>query len=545
MQLGTTMSGPLSTNSQSGKHETSASTPDPQELVAALQRAIAYADCLADAVVIMHETHISWVFLAGDHAYKVKKPVKTQFLDYTTLDRREQFCHQEVRLNRRYAPDLYLGVVPITRQHGNVQVGGEGKPIEFAVKMRRFPEEALLSQRLQSGKMTDDEIRQLAVTVATFHQTASVSDPQQPWGRPEIVLREALDNFADLQSVVESGSLDLSTRERLRLLECWTRTAYQERSAQMASRREQGFVRECHGDLHLGNVIHWNGRWIPFDGIEFNDEFRWIDVLSDAAFLAMDLAAQNRLELCHSFINAYLERTGDYEAMSLMRWYLIYRALVRAKVAAIRSRQSGQPLQEQIEERRDCVAHIDLAARWTASPKARLWITHGVSGSGKTFGSESLVRDRGAIRLRSDVERKRMFGLEPSQRPTGIARDQVYGSLATLQTYDRLYHLAQSLLRAGESVVVDATFLKHRDRQRFRELAACEQVDFRILSFHAERSELERRLRLRAQKNDDASDAGLGVLLQQLESLEPLTAEEQVWIEPRSSHATSALREND
>jgi predicted kinase len=222
-----------------------------------------------------------------------------------------------------------------------------------------------------------------------------------------------------------------------------------------------------------------------------------------------------------------LEQTDDYRDVPLLRWYLVYRAMVRAKVAAIRSQQPGQSHQDIAKERRESLAHVTLADRLASSPPPRLWITHGVSGSGKTTGSQHVVEQLGAIRLRSDIQRKRLFGLTPSQRPEGALQKQVYSSAATEQTYDRLKELTSVLLRSGESVVVDATFLKREQRDLFRNLADKERVPFTILAFQADRAELEQRIAARLKKDDDASDATLQVLESQLQSVEPLGADER------------------
>jgi predicted kinase len=284
-----------------------------------------------------------------------------------------------------------------------------------------------------------------------------------------------------------------------------------------------GFIRECHGDLHLSNVIHWRDQLIPFDGIEFNDEFRWIDVISDAAFLGMDFAARGHLDLCRSFINAYLEQTGDHASLALLRWYLVYRALVRAKVASIRAQQSGLSEHDRSAAHEDCKDHIDLAYRFTLPEQPCLWITHGLSGSGKTTGSELVVQRRGAIRLRSDIERKRHFGLSPTVHPDARIRAKLYCESANSATYGRLRRLAHSVLRAGYSVVIDAAFLKRPERELFSEMAANEGVGFAILDFHTDEQTLRQRVADRLARNDDASDADVGVLESQLASLEPLT----------------------
>lgn len=491
-----------------------------ERLVAALRKSDAYPNA-AGAPVDVRETHISWVFLIGDFAYKVKKPITTSFLDYGALAQRERYCHEELRLDRRYAKDLYLGVVPITLDDGKLHVEGAGEAVEFAVKMWRFPDDALLSDRLQRGPLTTEEVSQLTCVIADFHRAATRVAADQPWGSPEMVLRGAMDNLRDLPAGVDSHQT-----ATLRVLSQWTSAYFAEHRILFSQRPANGFIRECHGDLHLANIVHWRDQLMPFDGIEFNEEFRWIDVMSDAAFLAMDFAARGRLDLCRSFVSAYLEQTGDHASLPLLRWYLVYRALVRAKVASIRATQQGQSLSDRSAALEDCSNHIDLAYRFTLREQPCLWITHGVSGSGKTSGSELVVQRRGSIRLRSDIERKRHFGLSPTERPDAKNRVMLYCDSATHATYCRLCRLARGILRAGYSVVVDATFLKRRQRERFQELATVEGVSFAILDFHADEQTLRQRVTDRAARNDDASDADVQVLESQIASLEPLTEAE-------------------
>lgn len=288
-----------------------------------------------------------------------------------------------------------------------------------------------------------------------------------------------------------------------------------------------GFIRECHGDLHLANVVRWRGRWVPFDGIEFNETFRWIDVISDAAFAAMDFAARGHQELGRSFINAYLEATGDHASLAVLRWYLVYRATTRAKVAALRAAQSADDPAEHRNALQECEEYVELAYQFSLPETPTLWITHGVSGSGKTTASEAIVQRAGAIRLRSDLERKRHFGMPPTERPGASQVSKIYGTAGTHATYARLLRLSRGILRAGFTVIVDATFLKHEDRERFRALATCEGAEFAILHCDADVATLRQRIADRMRRDDDASDADWSVLSSQLESEEPLDEREQ------------------
>lgn len=507
-----------------------------ESLIAGLRESSAYPHPFEGSVAI-EETHISWILLAGDYAYKIKKPLRTEFLDYGSLAARRQSCDKELQLNRRYAPDLYLDVVPITVAEGRPRIGGTGEVIEYAVKMRRFAGDALLARRLIGGTLRSDEVHQLARTVAEFHADASRALPhpsESPWGAPPQVWEDA---FACLGRLRSTGAPDAS--DSLDRVERWL-TAFAADHAAVCERRiADGFIRECHGDLHVANVVHWQGRWVPFDGIEFNERYRWIDVLSDAAFLAMDFAAQGHPALSHSFTSAYLEQSGDYGSLELLRWYLVYRALVRAMVAGMRAQQTAATsrISDVTQTARavvgreaawaDRAAHIELACRYTRREPPRLWITHGLSGSGKTTGSEQVVQRCGAIRLRSDVERKRLYGLAPNERPAATQAATIYGAAATDATYDRLCQCSSAILRAGYSVVVDATFLQRERRQRFAALAAAAGVPLTIIDFQADEATLRRRIEQRAAHETDASDADLDVLEGQIAHREPLSADER------------------
>lgn len=474
-----------------------------------------------EAGIEVHETHISIVFLAGDFAYKIKKPIKTDFLDYGTLERRRHYCNEEVRLDGRYASDLYVGVVPIGWQRGQLRIECESEPIEYAVKMRRFPKGALLSERVASGKLTTTEVHQLAQTVAAFHERAACCSPEFAAGWPNYFVQNLGQIIVKLQATADpEGTMTLN------VLKDWAAKCFEEQMDTMIRRVKGGFVRECHGDLHLQNVVHWGDRLIPFDGIEFNERLRWIDVLCDAAFLEMDLAYRGHLDLSRSFMNAYLECSGDYRLLKILRPFLVYRALVRALVASFRSAQGHLTMCEREAIARDVREHIRLAYRFTLTEAPSVWITHGVSGSGKTTLSEIIVQRHDAFRLRSDVERKRLFGLSPTQRPAAELQAKMYGVEANLQTYLRLESLARDILRAGYSTIIDATFLKRSDRDRCRDFAAREGAQFAILDCHSDEQTLLQRVADRRTTNLDASDADLNVLEHQLASREPLTASE-------------------
>src|SRR5450830_328580 len=348
--------------------------------------------------VVLVQTHISWVLLAGDFAYKIKKPVKLPFLDFSTLAQRHRYCEDELRLNRRFAPDLYRGVVGLYNTPQDPQFDGTGPPIEYAVKMRRFDEAGLLDRLCARGELQPRHLTDLADTLVAFHKHAAVAPAASRFGSASGVMTPARDNFKDLLRLLPEADLP----ERLAALHRWTEAQGRELAPLMTARQQAGRVRECHGDLHLANLVLIDERVRMFDCIEFNDALRWIDVASEIAFPYVDLLAHQQPGLANWFVNEVWSRSGDYEAAQLLRFYAVYRAMVRAKVAAIRADQTQG-------ETSEALAYIALAERLTAPKPLQLVITHGLSGCGKTVASNALLQSdatASTLRLRSDVERK-------------------------------------------------------------------------------------------------------------------------------------------
>ena len=503
--------------------ESNVSHPDVGEFADAIARAHS-ADVNAPCVVEVVETHISTIFLTERFAYKVKKPVRNDFLDYSTLALREHFCHEEVRLDRRYAPDLYIDVVPFSRKQGRLVLGLEGVVCEVAIKMHRFPSDALLIYRLQKNQVSVQDMRLLASHVAEFHRVAISVTDSNLLGSPNLVLQESIEN---LDALSDSKWNKVSQTEQLEELKMWTNSCFERLALEFADRKQSGFVRECHGDMHSGNVVYWNEQFVPFDGIEFNEAFRWIDVMSDVAFLVMDLLARQQEPLANIFINSYLEQTGDYAGLEVLRWYLVYRSLVRAKVDGIVMTQHPEDSKEFETASAGRISYMDLATRLVKVKPPTLWITHGLSGSGKSTGAEEIVLQKGAIRIRADVERKRLFGKDATYRANAEEMKRLYSSEISEQTYSRLHKLAETVLQAGYSVIVDATFLKRQQRAMFALLAKELSLPFEILDFHASYETLRERVKHRAAIGYDPSDADLPVLERQIELDEPLDETEQ------------------
>jgi hypothetical protein len=477
------------------------------------------------------ETHISWVLLTGPYAYKIKKPVNLGFLDFSTLEKRRHYCQEELRLNRRLAPQLYLDVVPIS---GTPEAPTWGPPsstdgpvIDYAVKMRQFPQAAQLDRVAAHGGLGAAVVDQLAAALAAFHAAAAVAPAASPFGAPEGVAQPIRENFTQLEECLA----DEADRSRHRRLQAWSEADLAAHRDALLRRKAEGFVRECHGDLHLANMVLLDGRVVIFDCLEFSEPLRWIDVMSEIAFLCMDLDDRGHAPLAHRLLNDYLEESGDYAGLGLFRTYRVYRALVRAKVACIRWRQTasdhGEGSRERQRLRQEYQGYTELAERYTQPPRPFMVIMHGPSGSGKTVISGQLVEACGAVRVRSDVERKRLFGLEPLARSGSELDRGLYSQEAGRRTYERLADLAGTILRAGSSVIVDGAFLRRDQRDRLRAVAEACGVPAIILDLRAPAAVLRERVARRAREGRDASEAGREVLERQLAGQDALAPDEQ------------------
>lgn len=457
------------------------------------------------------ETHLSWVLLAPAYAYKLKKPVRLPFVDFSTVQARKHFCEEELRLNRRFAPSIYLDVVPVRGPRKAPRLGGapNGDAIDHVIRMRRFSQSSLLRNLLASGGFEATWLDGLAQRLAEWH-AASPMSPSSGWGSPPRIVRSAAELLASLQAKRNDPCHAA--------LRAWLETQATLLSSAWTARQVGGFIRECHGDLHMGNVALIDGELVPFDCIEFDPGLRWIDVMSDVAFLTMDLKAHGRADLAFRFLDGWLQRSGDHAGLQVLPFYETYRALVRAMTSGLSPSFTQGP------------DYLACAARWIRPRQdaARLLITHGLSGSGKSTLAAQLLRTAGAIRIRSDVERKRLFGLNPLDSSTELGID-IYTEEATRTTFDSLRHRAREALRAGYPVIVDAAFLQRQERRQFQALAAELQVPFSILDCTAHPDTLRQRVTTRAATRADASEADAQVLARQLATRQCLEADEQAF----------------
>jgi len=465
------------------------------------------------------ETHASFVLLAGDFAYKIKKPVRLPFLDFSSLEKRRFFCEEELRLNRRTAPGLYLGVVAI----GGVPASMDSReePVEYALKMRRFAQDALLGRMAREGRLGASHVEALGRHVARFHAAAPRAAPCVD-AIARVVAR-ALDNFRDIDALEPTPAVHAT----LARLHDWTREQAGALARRIALRHAQGFVRECHGDLHLANAVWLGGEPVAYDCIEFDPRLRWIDVMGDIAFTMMDLAGHGLPRLATRLLNAYLEETGDYGGLRVLRFYLVYRAMVRAKVARIRMHQGAVGVHDYVRALEEFQRHLLLAEELSRPGVPLLVLMHGLAGSGKTTASTRLAEGLGAVRVRSDVERKRLHGMAAAERSGSGLAEGLYTPDKSRRTYAHLAVLAHEVLAAGFPVVVDAAALTLEQRERFRRVARAAGADFEIASCIAPEASLRERVAARQSAASDASEAGLAVLALQRAAIEPLTDAER------------------
>jgi aminoglycoside phosphotransferase family enzyme/predicted kinase len=468
------------------------------------------------------ETHISWVILTGPYAYKIKKPVNLGFLDFSSLEKRHHYCQEELRLNRRLAPDIYLDVILIRGSQQAPHFGGSGEVVEYAVKMRQFPQAAQLDRLLQHGRLPASYLDAIAETVARFHLAIERAGDDTRYGEPDIVWQPVAENFRQIREREPPAR----ARSQLDALQDWSQTDFARLKPVFAQRKQDGFVRECHGDLHLRNIAWFEDKPVIFDCIEFNPALRWIDVISDITFLFMDLIDRGQSALAYRLLNQYLTHTGDYAGLAVLPFYFVYRALVRAKVDRIRLSQGDVSSSERTADEAEFSGYLQLAQSFVSRPAPILMITWGLSASGKTSISSQLLEVMGAIRIRSDVERKRLLNLDFMTRTKAGIGNGIYTPEMSQRTYDCLLDQARQILHAGFTVIVDAAFLDAQQRAAFAKLAQELALPFVILQCVASASTLRQRI---CQRQDDASDADLTILEHQLAHLRPLTGEELVY----------------
>jgi uncharacterized protein len=471
------------------------------------------------------QTHISHVFLAGDYAYKIKKELDLGFLNYSTLSKRKYYCEQEFQLNHRLAPQLYLDVKAIinTPQGFQLDESTVENAVEYCVQMRRFDQELLFSHLLEQGELTLAHVEQLGKLIADFHRDI------QPSSRSLDQIRNTVNDTYYASQKYLGSLLDPVLFERVRT---FSEHVFTTQAEYFLERLVHKCIKQCHGDMHLNNIVLFDQKITIFDCIEFNENLSCIDVMAEIAFPVMDLEANGRSDLANRLLNTYLEQSGDWEGVAWLPLYLCYRAFVRGWVHAQSSENAALTTQEQKQAEDRAQNYFQWAQRYASLQPGQLYMTHGPSGSGKTTRARQICLEKQAIHLRSDAVRKHLAGIPVEQHQPAASGEGIYSREMSDRTYTKMLSLAEVCLRAGFSVVLDACYPHYNQRQQVIALSSRLGVPVSIIECEASREVLEQRLRART---GDISDASVELLESQLQGFEPLREDEQKYAQYRSS----------
>jgi len=466
------------------------------------------------------QTHISWIFLTGDFAYKIKKPMNFGFLDFTTLEKRRHFCQEELRLNQRGAPDLYLAVIPITQTGETFHFQGSGQVVDYALKMRQFPQDSLLSRYFDRGELTADLIQRLARRVADYHRQAPTDPYVTSFGQVSQVRQAFDENYAQTRGFIGRAQ----TQAYFETTQAYTDAFFASQGSLFQARMEAGKIRECHGDLHLGNICYWQDRFYLFDCIEFNESFRYVDVMYDIAYGVMDLQVRQRPDLANGYLNTYLEWTGDWAGVLVLNIYLIRQSYVRAKVNSFLLDDPSASATDKAAAADRARSYYQLAWSYTQPQQGAIILMAGLSGSGKSTVARYLAQHYpapfGAIHIRSDAVRKHLGGIPLLER----GPDSLYTPAMTHKTYTHLLELGIPIAQAGYTVILDGKYDRQDLRHQAMTAATQAGIPIRILHCHLPEPLLRQRLQ---QRQGDIADATVDLVSQQQQTWEPFTPAEQ------------------
>jgi hypothetical protein len=462
------------------------------ELVKALLEPKAYPE--APKRIELVQTQMSFIFLTDDYVYKVKKPVNLGYLDYTTQEKRQFYCQKEVELNHRLCPEVYLGVVPITRDRGAILVAGRGEVIEHAVKMRRLPQEAMMNVLLANNRVSPEMITSVAQKLVAFHHKAETNANISAFGDIKAITQNTEENFSQTEKYI-GNTISAAKYQHIK---DYTDSFIKENASVFGKRIAQGRIRDCHGDLHTAHICFVNDICI-YDCIEFNDRFRYCDVASEVAFLAMDLDHYGRADLSRSFVNAYIDRSQDRELLELLNFYKCYRAYVRGKVESFKLDDPYIAPAEKSQTLEIATSYFDLAHAYTRS-RPILFITTGLVGTGKTFLAQALAKRLGLVVISSDITRKQLAGIPVTEHRFEELDTGIYSPEFSKKTYDKMFSEAKNFLSDGGSVIIDASFIKAEQRLKAKGLAEELGADFFIVECSLDEETIKQRLARRLEE---------------------------------------------
>jgi len=465
------------------------------------------------------QTHASAIFLVGKHVYKIKKPVNFGFLDFSSLEKRKHYCHEEVILNRRLCPEVYLGVVAIRLQEGKIAVGeGPGEIVEYAVLMERLPREAMMDRRLAEGMVNSEVLQKIANTVTQFHERAMTSPEIASFGKIEVIRINVEENFSQMEKYV-GASLSVKEFQGIR---DQTRKFMEGHLPLFAKRITDGKIRDGHGDLHLQHIC-LTDEILIFDCIEFNQRFRYGDVAADIAFLLMDLDFHEYSSLSAELAGIYLSLSKDWPLYLLLNFYKAYRANVRGKVISFRLDDPGISSLEKSAAREDARRYFHLAYQYAQKMnRPMLLLTCGLMGTGKSTLARALAEGLSWNRVSSDIVRKELARLSPQERRYEIFHQGIYAPDFSRKTYQALFDRARTFLADGSSVILDASFKKEIDRSAALSLAREMNADFLLIECTCEEGILRERLARRTREAGQPSDGRWEIFGKQKEDFEKI-----------------------
>ena len=497
-------------------------------LIQSLLRPSAYLD--SPDTVELRQTHISYLFFTPRYVYKIKKPVDFGFLDFTTLEKRRFFCHQEIALNKRLSPEIYIGVVEVSAENNEFIFEGKGNIVEYAVKMKRLPSDKMMDNMLKTGRVTESTIRQIADAIAAFHKNAETNSDISKFGRLSVIEKNTEENFSQTH-----GSIGRTiTQTQFDSIKNYTQNFLKTRHGLFIKRMEQGFIKDCHGDIHSEHICIANGIYI-FDCIEFNERFRYSDTVADIAFLAMDLDFYNRHDLSKTFCNAYAQISQDKDAKELLDFYTCYRAYVRGKVEGFKIDQKEMTTKEKESAAAKAKRYFHLARLYaTGGFRPCLILLCGLTGTGKTTIANVLAAEVDMKVISSDIARKKLAHIPTSEHRFEEFGKGIYTEEFTEKTYSEMIKQAEFFLKKGVSLILDATFQKSKHRQAAAELAKKSGAEFHIIACTASDDIIRQRLEKRAKEEGVASDGRWEIYEKQKQGYEQIQ-ESHITIETSSN----------